>query len=416
MFLILISLALAFADTPPVSQVKSKTLDGSGTAITSTLIGGKQGLDVNVISSGSGGSTVNQGDAGSSGQAWYVQGMLGRTWNLSNSSDSVAAVQSGTWSVNVGNFPSTQPVSGSLGRTWNLSSGSDSVSVTGTLTASSASVGLISSSAPTSADQIGAQDSSGNLQYLKVDASKQLLVNGSGQTQPVSGTVAVSSIPAISGTVSVSNLPSTQPISGSVSVSNFPATQPVSGSVSVSSLPSVTGTVAVSNFPSSQNVSVSNFPATQTVSGSVIVNQAVGSSLHTNVDNFPATQPVSGTVAVSSLPAVSVSNFPSTQPVSGTVAVSSIPTNSFQNGSVNNVSVTSTASTVSVPSNAVGFILESDSTNSANIRWAVGSVASASVGTLMEPGRDTGYVPIASNISLISLSGTQTVSVQWVVK
>lgn len=49
---------------------------------------------------------------------------------------------------------------------------------------------------------------------------------------PVSGTVAVSNLPAtqpVSGSVSVSNLPATQPISGSVGVSNFPATQPVSG-------------------------------------------------------------------------------------------------------------------------------------------------------------------------------------------
>jgi len=53
-------------------------------------------------------------------------------------------------------------------------------------------------------------------------------------TQPVSGTVAVSNLPAtqpISGTVAVNNFPATQPVSGTVSVGNFPATQPVSGTL-----------------------------------------------------------------------------------------------------------------------------------------------------------------------------------------
>lgn len=106
---------------------------------------------------------------------------------------------------------------------------------------------------------------------------------------PVSGTVAVSNLPAtqpVSGSISVSNLPATQPISGSVAVSNFPATQPVSGSV------------GINNWPANQPVTGTFWPATQPVSGTVAVS------------NFPATQPVSG--------AVSVSNFPAAQPVTGT--------------------------------------------------------------------------------------------------
>jgi hypothetical protein len=75
---------------------------------------------------------------------------------------------------------------------------------------------------------------------------------------PVSGTVAVSNLPAtqpVSGSVSVSNLPSTQPISGTIAVSNFPATQPVSGSV------------GINNWPASQPVTGTFWPATQPVSG-----------------------------------------------------------------------------------------------------------------------------------------------------
>lgn len=91
-----------------------------------------------------------------------------------------------------------------------------------------------------------------------------------------------SGIQPISGTVAVSNLPATQ----NVDVLNFPATQPVSG------------TVAVGNFPATQNVDVLNFPATQPVSGTV------------SVFNFPATQNVvsisgahTSTIVVTAIPA-----------------------------------------------------------------------------------------------------------------
>jgi len=61
-----------------------------------------------------------------------------------------------------------------------------------------------------------------------VDNTVAIPVDGSGVTQPVSGSI------------SVSNFPATQPVSGSVSVSNFPATQPVS----IATMPTtpVTGT------------------------------------------------------------------------------------------------------------------------------------------------------------------------------
>lgn len=85
------------------------------------------------------------------------------------------------------------------------------------------------------------------------------------------------------------------------------------------------------------------------------------------------------------------------------------------NGSVsNNSSVNGTASTFTAPGNSVGFILECESGNTNNVRWAAGSVASATVGTLCEPGRDTGFIPMSKNISVISIGGTQSVSVQWV--
>lgn len=86
------------------------------------------------------------------------------------------------------------------------------------------------------------------------------------------------------------------------------------------------------------------------------------------------------------------------------------------NGSIVNTSLTATtASTASVPGNAVGFVLEAPSTNTDNIRWCIGGTASTTVGMLAEPGRDSGYIPCAANISVCAtVSGTNAFSIQWV--
>lgn len=134
---------------------------------------------------------------------------------------------------------------------------------------------------------------------------------------PLSSRTKPTDVQSISGSVAISNFPSSQAVTGAF----YPATQPVS----LASQPLPTGAsteatlaaikartdnldVALSTragaFPAIQPVSgtvgINNFPATQPISGSVGVN------------NFPATQPVSGTVGVN--------NFPATQPISGTVA------------------------------------------------------------------------------------------------
>lgn len=101
-------------------------------------------------------------------------------------------------------------------------------------------------------------------------------------------------------------------------------------------------------------------------------------------------------------------------PVSGTVAVTQT---ALINGQISNSSsITTSASTFTAPANAIGFILEAESGNTDNIRWAIGSTATSSVGMLAEPGRDSGYIPLAANISVIAISGTQTVDVQWVMR
>lgn len=61
----------------------------------------------------SGTVTSNQGTS-----PWVISGNTGRTWTLSNSTDSISAVQSGIWTT---------------ARSWTLSSGTDSVTITGTV-------------------------------------------------------------------------------------------------------------------------------------------------------------------------------------------------------------------------------------------------------------------------------------------
>lgn len=91
-----------------------------------------------------------------------------------------------------------------------------------------------------------------------------------------------------------------------VTVGNFPGTQPVSGTVFVSSIgagANAIGAVSVSNFPATQPVNgtvavvqptASNLNAT--VTGTVTVVQPTATNLNVEVGNFPTTQAVSGTV------------------------------------------------------------------------------------------------------------------------
>jgi hypothetical protein len=173
----------AHADTPPARSINSQTYDGSGVhAITATSSGGKEGLDVNVINSG-GTSTVNQGTPNGGGiNSWWVQGSLGRSWSLLNSTDSVQSwlfdstglpltSVGGSLNANVTNFPSA------FGRTWTLNSLTDSVTISGSISATNSANGNTGSPVPTQATQAGGKDGSGNLRALSVDTSGDLNTN-----------------------------------------------------------------------------------------------------------------------------------------------------------------------------------------------------------------------------------------------
>lgn len=141
----------------------------------------------------------------------------------------------------------------------------------------------------------------------------------------------------------------TQPISGSVSVSNFPATQPVSGTVAATQ--SGTWTVQPGNTANTTAWKVDGSAVTQPVSGPLTNAQLRAAVVP--VDGSSVTQPVSGPLTDTQLRAtpvpvdgsgstqpisgtVSVSNFPATQPISGTVAATQSGTWTVQPGNTAN--------------------------------------------------------------------------------
>lgn len=112
----------------------------------------------------------------------------------------------------------------------------------------------------------------------------------------------------------------------------------------------------------------------------------------------------SGNVSAQTLRVVIVSDqpaFPTSSPINTT-------------GSHTTSTVGAVAATLTAPANAVGFLLQASDQNGTNIRWAIGTTASATVGSQLQPGRGTGYVPCGANVSIISESGTNEYEMQWV--
>jgi hypothetical protein len=314
-----------------------------------------------------------------------------------------------------------------------------------------------------------AGDAPGGIQEpISVDSSGNVNVNVVSEV-PVTGTVTANQgTPAVIANAwpvelteggNIANVTA----AGALQVDGSAVTQPVS----VASLPLPTGAATSAN----QSTEITALGTINTTLGSpfqaggsigntsFIATQASGANLHVNVDNFPATQPVSGTVAatqsgtwtvqpgntanttpwlmtidqggnaalVSAAGALKVDGsavtqpvsgtfFQATQPVSGTVTVSNISTSSpvNTNGSFSQASI-SVASTITAPANAVGFLLETDSANTDFMRWTdSNSTASATNGMKLEPGRDTGFMPMSHSLSICPNSGSQTYTIQWV--
>jgi hypothetical protein len=142
---------------------------------------------------------------------------------LCDSSGNIVGVTGTGLNVQVANFPATQPVSGTV----NVGNLPATQPVSGTV-AVSALPGSPAQEHATAASPLSARLSDG-ASYLGSTAGRlnvsdggvAFKTDGSATTQPVSGTVAVS------------NLPATQAVSGTVQVGNFPASQTVRDQVDV---------------------------------------------------------------------------------------------------------------------------------------------------------------------------------------
>ncbi len=361
----------------------------------SVVASGGAGLPTGAGGGGSGSGAVMQGSPNTVANAWPfapvvagaavsstnpfpIQGVSGGTavpvsgtfWQttqpvslaslpaLSTGSSVIGAVtQSGTWTT---------------GRTWSLSSGLDSVSATisGTPTIS----GTVTVNAGTNLNTSAlALETGGNLASINgklTTSANGLKVDGSGATQPVSGSVSISGTPSItisgnpvlgagSNTIGKADILGSSGMSlDSVAGTSNAQAITIQGNASGIAVP-VTGTF----WPSTQPVSISNLPAlsagsntigavtqsgtwstgrtwsltsasdsvTATISGTPSISGAVTANAGTNLNTSALALESGGNLAgingklTTSANGLKVDGSGATQPVSGSVSISGTP-------------------------------------------------------------------------------------------
>lgn len=196
-------------------------------------------------------------------------------------------------------------------------------------------------------------------------------------------------------------------VGGALKVDNSAVTQPVSAA----SLPLPTGaaTSALQTQISGQ------IPATlgaHLTAASMAVNIASDQTVPVTGTFWQATQPVSGTFWQATQP-VSGTFWQATQPVSIAASLQTLaPKNA--NAAFSQTSVTTTASTIAAPANAVKVLIQGDSSNTDCIRYRFdGTAATATVGVVAQAGQDSGQLDSGMSVSVASCSGTQKVNVQY---
>jgi VCBS repeat-containing protein len=192
-----------------------------------------------------------------------------------------------------------------------------------------------------------------------------------------------------------------------------------SGTDSVAATQSGTWTVQPGNVANTTAWLVTGtggtFPATQSGTWTVQPGNTANTTpwltkLNDGTNSF--TVKAASTAAVASDTAVVVAVSPN-----NSVATKS-PVNANGSLSANN-SVTGTESNIAAPSNAVGVIVQARDANTANVSYGFNNATTAilaSGGLQLQPGRDSGFIPVGTGayLHLISASGTQTVDVQWI--
>lgn len=335
--------------------------------------------------------------------------------------------------------------------------------IAGTIVATNPSVSGNNAPIPTSSTLIGGEDggqlkpisvnSTGGVNYLKVDTSGFISPSAATSTNQVTeiaslqsidgkltsvnvgtipsipaGTNNIGSLTNITGTVSLPTGASTSAnqttanaslssIDGkltSVTVGTLPSIP--AGSNSIGSIIDITGNISLPTGASTSanqttaNASLSSIDSKLTsvsvgaITGPVALpTGAATSALQTQISNqLPTTLGAKTTVNSMAV------NIASDQVVNVKPSVASTGSGSSAGATV------STVITLTAPANATGFILQNIDTSTANVRWAIGRTATATLGQQLQPGRDSGFVPCSSNVSLVAESGTQTYDIQWV--
>jgi len=405
---------------------KTQVVDGSGNVITSTSVSSKQALDVDVASlegfddSANSSTTLLSGGATFTG-VWiditnYSAISLGVYSDVASATDGLIAQYSYD-GVTVHHQHTYTYIGGSVGIGYNLTAEfkyyrikyTNGASAQGSFalqsilkpTALSPSMYKITNTLTDNSQAIVTRSvitgvttgGGGGYVNVKVNPSGALVTDST-----VSGTVAATqsgtwNITNISGTVSLptgaatsanqttanSSLSSIDGKLTSVTVGTLPSIP--AGSNNIGSITDITGTISLPTLAATSTKQSDGSQKTQIVDGSGNVIAATSNALNVNIQN-------------TSIQAKAAVNL---------------------NGSGSGAGATvSTVITLTAPSNAVGFILMNMDTSTANIRYAIGRTASATLGQQLQPGRDTGFIPCGANISLCAESGTQTYDVQWV--
>ena len=433
-FLTTLGLA-SFSCLPHASAAGEVYLPNLGLNATGTIFGLKRGLDVNIVAPAPEGATAAPGALppaldkiiGGLGLDGFIHTvatdnsgnlLTQRTWTLSDVTDSVASSQKGAWTA---------------GRTWTLGSVADSVSAVQSGSWSLLNItGTIS--LPTGASTAANQST----EITSLSSIDTKLTSQATAANQATGNTSLSSI---DGKVSTSANQSTEitslsSIDGKLTGVSTAANQ-VTGNTSLASVDTKLSSQATAANQSTEITSLASID-TKLTSQATAANQTTGNTSLASIDGKVATEVTAsainaklannfGAVAGAVRTAAQLGNATGTADFgSGTTSSQTLrvviptdqapvqvkaPVNSTGSGASGTVS---TVTTLTAPANATGFILQNLDTSTTNIRWAVGRAATATVGQQLQPGRDSGFVPLGANVSIISESGTNDFDIQWV--
>jgi hypothetical protein len=427
-------------------------LPNIGMNATGTSTGGKKGLDVNIVGGSSAGAQYNEDDPHTSGDAGqlvlgvrsdaggtlssangdYTPLSIDATGNLRTSfGGSLPAGTNNIGDVDVLTLPSLPAGTNNIGDVDVLTlpalpTGANTI---GSISNISGTISLPTGAA-TAAKQpaLGTAGSASSdvLTIQGIASMTALKVDGSAVTQPVSA----ASLPLPSGASTAAKQPAlgtagtaasdvitVQGIASmtALKVDGSAVTQPVSAaslplpSGAATSALQTTGNTSLGSIDTSTSGLNAKFGSLgqKAMAGSApVVLASDQSAISVKLQDGSGSSVTKGqTTASGSLPVVLASDQSAVQ--------TKAALNTTGSGSAAAATV-STVITLTAPASAVGFILMNLDTSTANLRWAVGRTATATLGQQLQPGRDTGFVPVGANVSLVSESGTQNYDIQWV--